>query len=492
MSILTKLRVSDYVRAFQPCIWLKTDEYDDAISNTIAELNHHFSKPIQNNSPVVKERTVIDPHFTFLRWDVADGLKTLSPTNNYNFTVESSPAKAEERTPAYPLVQLRTLKAQTILFLFDYHEFIGAVTIWRQIQNLQKHLAKKHITIIVISPVVKIPNEIADYFVVIDYNYPDVNWIRHEVDRQSKQMEAPIDNVDAVVHYAQGLTRAEIRRALLTSVCNTNPKMILASYMAVTKEARIEKEPYLRILPSKVGFQSIIGMEKLKGFARPMAISGAGRGILLLGVPGTGKSAFAGTLGYETGRVTIALDFGTLMGGIVGDTERNTDRALKFIDAMSPCILFIDEIEKGLAGTSGYSGDSGTSRRQGSLFLKWLSDHNTDVFVIATANSVADLPPEYKRAERWDAIFFVDIPDLLQACAILDYYKQYYGLPPATWSEQALIANLTGAEIKSICRIARTLSLPLSQSRDYIKPIAESMDIEGLRSLANTCAVPTD
>jgi SpoVK/Ycf46/Vps4 family AAA+-type ATPase len=265
---------------------------------------------------------------------------------------------------------------------------------------------------------------------------------------------------------------------------------VRAEYIAAAKEARIAKDSVVKILPSIEDFKSIVGLDRLKSFAKKMVLSGQGRGILLLGVPGSGKSAFSATLGRETNRTTLSLDFATLMGGIVGETESKTERALKLVNAMQPCILFIDEIEKGLAGTSGYNGDSGTARRQGSLFLKWLSDHTTDVYVVATANQIQDLPPEFKRAERWDAIFFVDIPHPKQAQAILKHYAKKYGIKESLTKLD--VVGLTGAEIKSMCRMASAMKCSLTDAKQFVKPIADSMDIESFRGMARTCAIPAD
>lgn len=216
-----------------------------------------------------------------------------------------------------------------------------------------------------------------------------------------------------------------------------------------------------------------------------------GKGVLLLGVPGAGKSHFAKTLGKETGRVTINMDFGNLMGGIVGETEQKTRDALAVIDAMEPCILFIDEIEKGLAGTSGHNGDSGTSKRQGGMFLKWLNDHDSDVYVVATSNSINDLPPEFLRAERWDAIFFVDLPHEEERVAILNIYRKFYSISDED-TQIPDIEGWTGAEIRSMCRLASSMEISLMEASQYICPIIKTMGekIDALRNFATNRAIP--
>src|SRR5205085_11116399 len=132
-------------------------------------------------------------------------------------------------------------------------------------------------------------------------------------------------------------------------------------------------------------------------------------GGLLLGVPGTGNSVFAKALGNETGRATLVVDLRALYGALVGATEANVRQALKVADAMSPCILFVDELEKALSGVGG-QGDSGVSTRLFGTILTWLSDHTSDVFFLGTCNDISKLPPEFARAERFDGVFFLDLP----------------------------------------------------------------------------------
>src|SRR4051795_6407675 len=180
-------------------------------------------------------------------------------------------------------------------------------------------------------------------------------------------------------------------------------------------------------------FADLGGLDALKGFTRKALGRRRGsvraRGVLLLGVPGTGKSAFAKALGNETGRPTLVLDVGSLMGSLVGQTEERTRLALLIVDAMAPAVLFVDEIEKALAGvqSSGQT-DSGVSARMFGSMLSWLSDHESDVFVVATSNDISKLPPEFSRAERWDGTFFLDLPGDLEKGVIWRMYMDKYGL----------------------------------------------------------------
>jgi SpoVK/Ycf46/Vps4 family AAA+-type ATPase len=193
------------------------------------------------------------------------------------------------------------------------------------------------------------------------------------------------------------------------------------------------------------------------------------RGVLLLSPPGCGKSQFCKVLGKEVGRPVLNLDVGSLMGSLVGQSEERTRQALRIIDAMAPCVAMIDEVEKAFAGMNG-SGDSGVASRMFGTFLSWLNDHDSDVFVVCTANDVSKLPPEFSRSERFDGVFFLDLPSRDEKDAIWNLYRDLYEIDP----EQPVPddTNWTGAEIKSCCRLAALLDQPLSQAAQNVVPVA--------------------
>ena len=159
--------------------------------------------------------------------------------------------------------------------------------------------------------------------------------------------------------------------------------------------------------------------------------------------------------------------------------------ALRIAEAMAPCILFVDEIDKGLSGvaSSGQT-DSGVSSRMFGTFLTWLNDHDSDVFVLATSNDVTKLPPEFSRAERFDGIFFLDLPGTSEKQAIWDMYRSQFELD----RDQKLPEDeqWTGAEIRACCRLAALLDVPLREAARQIVPVAvtASESVERLRTWA--------
>jgi SpoVK/Ycf46/Vps4 family AAA+-type ATPase len=193
------------------------------------------------------------------------------------------------------------------------------------------------------------------------------------------------------------------------------------------------------------------------------------KGVLLLGVPGSGKSAFAKALGRETGRPTLIADIGSLMGKYVGETEENTERFLQVIDAVAPCVLMFDEVEKVLA--PGEQAHEVSSRMLGK-FLTWLNDHVSDVFVICTCNDIHRIlkhHPEFGRAERFDAIFFVDLPTPKEKARIWEIYEELYQLES---QDRPKDENWTGAEIRACCRLASLLEVSLVESAENVVPVA--------------------
>jgi SpoVK/Ycf46/Vps4 family AAA+-type ATPase len=235
-------------------------------------------------------------------------------------------------------------------------------------------------------------------------------------------------------------------------------------------------------------FTDLGGLEALKAFCKralaPRKRTAQPRGILLLGVPGTGKSAFAKALGNEMGRPTLLMDVGSLLGSLVGQSEGNIRQALRMADAMSPCVLFVDELEKALAGASGAT-DSGVSARLFGSLLIWLSDHQSDVFFIGTCNDISRLPPEFSRAERFDAIFFIDTPATSEKAAIWPLYLYMYGIPAE--SKRPEDRDWTGAEIRACCRLASLLDLPLTEAAKHVVPVAVTVkeQVEKLRAWAS-------
>ena len=189
---------------------------------------------------------------------------------------------------------------------------------------------------------------------------------------------------------------------------------------------------------------------------------------MLLGVSGSGKSAFCKRLGCVSHRPTLILDIGALMGSLVGQTEAALRKALKQIDAMGACVVMIDEVEKCL---STGNNDGGVSARLFGTLLSWLNDRTSDSFVVCTANDISKLPPELTRAERFDGIFFVDLPDHAAKQQIWAIYEHEYEI---NQQKRPNDTDWTGAEIKACCRLSKLLDATLIEAAKHVVPVADT------------------
>jgi SpoVK/Ycf46/Vps4 family AAA+-type ATPase len=352
--------------------------------------------------------------------------------------------------------------------------------------------------VIVLSPVLQLPTELEKLFIVIEHPLPNrdqLAQIAHGV--ATGDGELPDEpELSRLVDAAAGLTRIQAENGFSLSLVRHGRLQLETLWELKSQE--LKKSGLLQLHRGGERFEDLGGLEALKAFCK-RAMRRQSRqelhaqGVLLLSPPGCGKSAFSKALGNETGRPTLLLDVGSLLGSLVGQSEANIRQALRIIDAMAPCVCFLDEVEKAFSGVSA-SGqtDSGVSARLFGTFLSWLNDHTSDVFVVATANDVAKLPPEFSRAERFDGVFFLDLPDSQQRLAIWQIYQERYQLD----REQKLPADeyWTGAEIKACCRLAALLDLPLTAAAQNIVPVARTSaeSVEKLRQWASGRCLSAD
>ena len=353
---------------------------------------------------------------------------------------------------------------------------------------------------IILSAVVAIPTELEKLFVVLEHDLPSREQLE-EIARgiaveDGELPEGP--ELDTVLDAAAGLTRYEAESAVSLSL--VRHRRVTPEAIWDLKSGMLKKSGLLSLHRGSEDFSGLGGLNSLKAFCkRSLLQTGRSnplkrpRRVLLLGVPGTGKSAFAKSLGRESGRPTLTLDVGSLMGSLVGSTEANIRQALRIADAMSPCILFCDEVEKALSGVanSGQT-DSGVSARLFGSLLTWMNDHTTDVYLVATCNDISKLPPEFGRAERFDGIFFLNLPGPQERQLIWDLYLRQFELDP----DQKLPNDeqWTGAEVRACCRLAALLDLPLVQAALNVVPVAVTAaeSVERLRTWASGRCLDAD
>jgi hypothetical protein len=458
MSLTENLR--EYIAAAFTGIWIQSHEHPDAVRE-IAQLCR-------------------EQKWALATWDVERGL---SATND-QATAATDPVAAIRAINA-----LATPKGSALLVLVNFHRFLNSAEIVQALAH-QIHSGKTSRTfILILSPIVQIPFELEKHFVVIEHHLPNrgqLEEIAKGIATESGEMPEGIE-LARLLDAAAGLTRFEAEGAYSLSIVRHGTLRPEAIWEL--KESMLKKSGLLTLHRGRERFDDLGGLDAMKQFcAKALAPRTKGRskarGILLLGVPGTGKSAFAKALGNETGRPTLVLDVGSLMGGVVGATEHNTRQALRIVDAMAPCVLFVDEIEKALSGVvSSAQSDSGVSARLFGSLLSWLSDHESDVFFIATSNNISMLPSEFSRAERFDSLFFLDLPGSAEKQKIWDLYCRKFEIHEQTLPKDV---DWTGAEIRSCCRLASLLDTSLADAAKNVVPVAVTAaeQMEKLRSWA--------
>jgi hypothetical protein len=462
--MLLSQKLGEYVAAAFTGIWIQSHEHYDALLE-IAEL--------------CRQR-----QWAMVTWDVERGMTAAG----------QSAASAPD-----PLAAIRSLAAlaksdsSALLVLPNFHRFLQSAEIVQAIAHQIQRGKTDRTFIAVLSPLVQIPIELEKSFIVIEHDLPDRQQLQKIAQGiATEKGEMPGDEeLDRLLDAASGLTRFEAEGAFSLSLVRES-KLTPKSVWEL-KTGMLKKSGLLTLHRGTETFAELGGLDQLKHFcSRAINASrskGAARarGILLLSPPGCGKSQFCKALGNETGRPTLILDVGSLMGSLVGETEQRVRSALRIVDAMSPAVLFIDELDKALAGVaSSGSTDSGVSARLFGALLTWLSDHTSDVFVVATANDISKLPPEFARAERFDGVFFIDLPSSEEKSAIWPIHLGRYGLAESAHERRPADSNWTGAEIQSCCRLASLLDLPLRDAAKNVVPVAVTAaeSVEELRTWA--------
>jgi ATP-dependent 26S proteasome regulatory subunit len=303
---------------------------------------------------------------------------------------------------------------------------------------------------------------------VIDYDLPskeDLAKIASGIAESAGQKGLIAD--ENVLRAMGGLNTGEAENALALSFAET--KGFDANVIYREKTNAVRRSGLLEIIEAdKKGLDSVGGLENLKDWIskRKRAYTPeaekfglpAPKGILLVGVPGTGKSLAAKAIGTALGVPTIKLDIGSLFNSLVGESESRTRDALKLAEAMSPCILLIDEMEKGLAGSGGSgNNDSGVTRRVFGTILNWMQERRRPVFLVATANQVDALPPELLRKGRFDEIFSIDLPTDTEREEIFKIHLTKKGRDAAKFNLKALshhTKEFTGSEIEEVVNSA--------------------------------------
>ena len=458
-------RMNELIRAGFSVIWISSQEHQDAIAELAAMAR--------------------DEGWQLATWNIERGLHAVG---NVAITAEASDPLAAVRAVTTPASD----EATSIFVLENFHRFLGSAEIVQAVSHAVFLGKVNRSFVVILSPTVQLPPELEKLFVTVEHELPGRDQLLEIAQGIATETgELPEGReLDDVLDAASGLTRYEAEGAYSLSLVR-HSKLTPAAIWEL-KTQTLKKSGLLTLYRGGNNFDSLGGLSVLKAFTRRALVHRGRsrervkpRAVMLLSPPGCGKSEFCKTLGNEVGRPVLILDVGSLMGSLVGQSEERTRQALATVDAMAPCVLMIDEVEKAFAGATGSSGDSGVSSRMFGSFLAWLNDHESDVFVVCTANDIQKLPPEFVRAERFDAVFFLDLPDRKQKDEIWTLYLNRYGLDA---NEPRPADELwTGAEIKSCCRLAALLDAPLVQAAENVVPVAVTSgeSVERLRQWAD-------
>ena len=395
-----------------------------------------------------------------MAWSVTEGFTSLDGGSGYS----------DIRDPLRALDFIANFEDDVICVFRDYHPYLKDPSVVRRLRDLHRGFKESDYNqhIILLSAILSAPLELEKELAVIDYDLPDRDVIEEIVWKvaQSVPDSVPLsvktDTTlrEAVVEAALGLTAEEAESVFAKSLVKTRDfdlDTILAE-----KKGIIRKSGILEYYKTDDKFSDVGGLDVLKDWlhkrkaafyrdARDFGLP-APKGILLIGVPGCGKSLCAKAIGAMWHMPLLRLDVGKVFGSLVGSSEENMRRAIKTAEAVAPSILWLDELEKGFSGTkSSGQTDGGTTARVFGTFITWLQEKQSSVFVIATANDVAALPPELLRKGRFDEIFFVDLPSPTERGTIFDIHIRKKRRDPEIFDLTALVAGsqgFSGSEIE--------------------------------------------
>lgn len=324
-------------------------------------------------------------------------------------------------------IQWAIQQREPAIFIFkDLHDFISSAEVKRWLRDAIAAFKGTEKIVVLMSPVQEVPIELEKEVVVLDFPLPDMQALNQVLSKQIEKVRSPRISTDVrekLLKAALGLTRDEAekvyRKASVKAgrLTEEEVEIILSE-----KKQLIRRNGILEYIEEDETIDAIGGLEELKRWLKQRSNAFTERareyglpqpkGMLILGVPGCGKSLIAKTTSRLWGLPLLRLDMGRVYdGSMVGRSEANLRNALKTAESISPAILFIDELDKSFAGGTGSAdSDGGTSSRIFGSFLTWMQEKTSPVFVMATANRIERLPGEFLRKGRFDEIFFVDLP----------------------------------------------------------------------------------
>ncbi|MBL8957104.1 MAG: AAA family ATPase [Myxococcaceae bacterium] len=480
------------VRARYPLVYLVTHE-EQRIDAVVAEVAERHGKQLWE-------------------WSITQGLR-MAKTR--------APSAEDTSNPVTALQSIASLKDANLVVLKDFHRYLDDASVVRALRELGHSLKVGLTTVLLVSPTLTIPPELEKDVSVIDVPLPTVGELLQLLKdifgilKKSNRSEVHLtrDDAEALVKAAHGLTLSEAENAFAKAIALDN-RLDVADVRVILEEKRqvVRKSGLLEYFPSDESLSAVGGLEQLKVWLdrRKNAFGAAARdfglpepkGLLLLGVQGCGKSLTAKAISAQWRLPLLRLDMGRIFSGLIGSSEENVRKAIKSAEGLAPVVLWVDEIEKGLAGSGGGANDTGVAARVFGTLLTWLQEKTAPVFVVATANRIDALPPELLRKGRFDEIFFIDLPTANERADIFRIHLAKRRRAPESFDVAKLAAaaeGFSGAEIEqaivsalydafadgaqlSQAGIEKSLAETVPLSRTMVEEIARLRDWAKLRT----------
>ena len=409
---------------------------------------------------------------TYYSWDFINGYQ-----GNANDTGFASKNPLE----ALELIEKLTPETAAVFILKDYDNFLKDLSIIRKLKNLNKELKTQQKNIIILSSEVNIPDSLRELITVIEFPLPTYFEIQEELKRliNSLQQDISTNQLTELTLACQGLSLERIRRVLskIIAQCGkineSSPTLILEEKKQIIQQTQLlEFCTTDKTLLDLGGLDNFKEWLKLRDEAFTQSALDYGlpypKGVVLVGVQGTGKSMAAKIIANEWKLPLLRLDFGRLFASLVGQSESRIRKMIQITEALAPCVLWVDEMDKAFAGTQN-SGDNGTTNRVLATFITWLAEKTTPVFVVATANNIEWIPPEVIRKGRFDEVFFLALPTREERKSIFTVHLKKARPERIQAFELKLLSELSndfsGAEIEQV--IVEAMRLGFCENREF-------------------------
>lgn len=504
MSLLRSChKLNTLIRSFHPIIVMETVE-EERVAALLKSVTEELQLPLYE-------------------WTINLGLaptvgtKYGPRTNEYARPTNNQAVPIEKTTePLAALKHIHTMERAGIFWLKDFANHLDEPDVLREMRDLADAFSLMNSAFVLTGESITLPKNVAHDAVNFELGLPDEDELyqtlsvvmRELKHRHHLKVNLQGEELNEFVHALSGMTLKQARQAIAYAAfvdgeLNSDDiiKVIHRKGQILKEESLLELYPVEEnkgMLGGFVGLKHWLKQAKV-GFsaaARDLKLPSP-KGILIVGIQGCGKSLAAKTIAQQWNLPLLKLDAGRLYNKYVGESERNFRQAMKLAESMAPAVLWIDEIEKSFGGSS--EGDGGLSLRLFGSFLTWLQEKSQEVFVVATANDISQLPPELLRKGRFDEIFFVDLPNPLERAAVFNIHLKRHNQNFKDFDLKTLVAEakgFSGAEIEQVIIAGLYQSLYeqtkltteiLIQQIQTTVPLSVSRreDVEKLRAIAS-------